>query len=116
MVMDRVMIAAEGSPRELIERYSPPEVLELRFDPAEHQQAAEKLAELAPQRAAEMGSSPPALGQRRSRVHPPGGWRGPRARACRTRRTENPPLPPAPASGSSPSPPRCAAPRLTTRS
>ncbi len=62
MVMDRGMIAAEGSPRELIERYSTPEVLELRFDPAEHQQAAEKLAELAPQRAAEMGSSPPGLG------------------------------------------------------
>jgi lipooligosaccharide transport system ATP-binding protein len=44
VVMDRGKIAAEGSPRELIERYSTPDVLELRFDPAEHQLAAEKLA------------------------------------------------------------------------
>jgi lipooligosaccharide transport system ATP-binding protein len=43
VVMDRGKIAAGGSPRELIERYSTPEVLELRFDPAEHQVAAEKL-------------------------------------------------------------------------
>src|SRR6516162_5832721 len=44
VVMDRGKIAAEGSPRELIERYSTPEVLELRFDPDRHQVAAEKLA------------------------------------------------------------------------
>jgi lipooligosaccharide transport system ATP-binding protein len=44
VVMDGGRIAAEGSPRELIERYSTPEVCELRFDPAEHEQAAEKLA------------------------------------------------------------------------
>jgi lipooligosaccharide transport system ATP-binding protein len=44
-VMDSGLIAAEGSPRELIEQYSTPEVLELRFDPGEHQQAAEKLAD-----------------------------------------------------------------------
>jgi lipooligosaccharide transport system ATP-binding protein len=50
MVMDRGMIAAEGSPRELIERYSTPEVLELRFDPAEHQQAADKLADVPAER------------------------------------------------------------------
>src|ERR1700734_2342824 len=43
VVMDRGKIAAEGSPRELIERYSPPEVLELRFNPAEHEQASEKI-------------------------------------------------------------------------
>jgi lipooligosaccharide transport system ATP-binding protein len=43
VVMDRGKIAAGGSPRELIERYSTPEVLELRFDPAEHDLAAEKL-------------------------------------------------------------------------
>ena len=61
MVMDRGEIAAEGSPRELIGRYSTPEVLELRFDPAEHQLAAEKLAELAPRQGAEGGSSPPGL-------------------------------------------------------
>jgi lipooligosaccharide transport system ATP-binding protein len=43
VVMDRGKIAAEGSPRELIARYSTPEVLELRFDPDRHQVAAEKL-------------------------------------------------------------------------
>ncbi len=48
VVMDKGRIAAEGSPRELIDRYSTREVLELRFDPAEHEVMAEKLAELAP--------------------------------------------------------------------
>ena len=65
VVMDRGKIAAEGSPRDLIGRYSTPEVLELRFGPAEHQQAADKLAELVPQpgadgRASPPGSAPPA--------------------------------------------------------
>ncbi|HEY2549023.1 MAG TPA: ATP-binding cassette domain-containing protein [Streptosporangiaceae bacterium] len=46
VVMDGGRFAAEGSPRELIERYSTPEVLELRFDIAEHEQAAEKLADV----------------------------------------------------------------------
>src|SRR5262245_56829319 len=50
VVMDRGKIAAEGSPRELIERYSTPEVLELPFDPAEHELAAEKLAAVPAQR------------------------------------------------------------------
>jgi lipooligosaccharide transport system ATP-binding protein len=50
VVMDRGKIAAEGSPRELIERYSTPEVLELRFDPAERQLAAEKLTGVPAQR------------------------------------------------------------------
>src|SRR5439155_1750251 len=50
VVMDAGKIAAEGSPRGLIEHYSTPEVLELRFDPADHQQAAEKLAEVPAQR------------------------------------------------------------------
>ena len=45
MVMDGGKIAAEGSPRELIGMYSTPEVLELRFEPEFHQQAAEKLAD-----------------------------------------------------------------------
>jgi lipooligosaccharide transport system ATP-binding protein len=44
VVMDHGKIAAEGSPRELIAAYSTPEVLELRFDPSTHEQAAEKLA------------------------------------------------------------------------
>jgi lipooligosaccharide transport system ATP-binding protein len=50
VVMDRGKIAAEGSPRELIERYSTPEVLELRFEPDRHQVAAEKLAGVAAER------------------------------------------------------------------
>jgi lipooligosaccharide transport system ATP-binding protein len=45
VVMDGGMIAAEGSPRELIETYSTREVLELRFSSAEHDQAAQKLAD-----------------------------------------------------------------------
>jgi lipooligosaccharide transport system ATP-binding protein len=44
VVMDHGRIAAEGSPRQLIGAYSTPEVLELRFDPSTHEQAAEKLA------------------------------------------------------------------------
>jgi lipooligosaccharide transport system ATP-binding protein len=44
VVMDGGRIAAEGSPRELIAAYSTPEVLELRFEISEHEQAADKLA------------------------------------------------------------------------
>jgi lipooligosaccharide transport system ATP-binding protein len=44
VVMDRGRIAAEGSPRELIERYSTAEVVELRFDLDSRERAAEKLA------------------------------------------------------------------------
>jgi lipooligosaccharide transport system ATP-binding protein len=43
VVMDGGKIAAEGSPRDLIEAYSTPEVLELRFHPSEHEVAAEKV-------------------------------------------------------------------------
>ena len=50
VVMDGGQIVAEGSPRALIERYSTPEVLELRFDPGDHEQAAEKLAALPAER------------------------------------------------------------------
>jgi lipooligosaccharide transport system ATP-binding protein len=50
VVMDNGKIAAGGSPRELIARYCTPEVLELRFDPGEHEQAAEKLADVPAQR------------------------------------------------------------------
>ena len=50
VVMDRGKIVAGGSPRGLIERYSTPEVLELRFDPTDHQAAAEKLAGVPAQR------------------------------------------------------------------
>ncbi len=45
VVMDAGKIAAEGSPRDLIEAYSTPEVLELRFHPSEHDQAAQKVAD-----------------------------------------------------------------------
>ena len=50
VVMNGGQIVAEGSPRALIERYSTPEVLELRFDPGDHEQAAEKLAALPAER------------------------------------------------------------------
>ena len=48
VVMDHGRIAAEGSPRELIERYSTREVVEIRFAPdgAEREAAAAKLAPL----------------------------------------------------------------------
>jgi lipooligosaccharide transport system ATP-binding protein len=50
VVMDHARIAAEGAPRELIARYATPEVLELRFDPGVHEQAAEKLKDLSAER------------------------------------------------------------------
>ena len=50
VVMDRGKIAAEGSPRQLIEQCSTPEVLELRFDPADHEQAAGKVGDAVAQR------------------------------------------------------------------
>jgi lipooligosaccharide transport system ATP-binding protein len=46
VVMDAGRIVAEGSPRALIGQFSTPEVLEVRFDPGDHEQAAEKLAVL----------------------------------------------------------------------
>jgi lipooligosaccharide transport system ATP-binding protein len=46
VVMDGGKIAAEGSPRELIATYSTPEVLELRFRLEQQEQAAEKLADI----------------------------------------------------------------------
>jgi lipooligosaccharide transport system ATP-binding protein len=50
VVMDGGKIAAEGSPRELIERYSSAEVLELRFQVSEHDLAAEKLRDVPAER------------------------------------------------------------------
>jgi lipooligosaccharide transport system ATP-binding protein len=47
VVMDHGRIAAEGSPRQLIDRYSTREVLELRFEGRENDAVAEKLAGLA---------------------------------------------------------------------
>jgi len=51
VVMDHAKIVAAGTPRELIERYSTPEVLELRFDPDVHDQAAEKIKDVSSERA-----------------------------------------------------------------
>src|SRR6201993_4052815 len=48
VVMDHAKIVAAGAPRELIDRYSTPEVLELRFDPGVHEQAAEKIMDIFP--------------------------------------------------------------------
>jgi lipooligosaccharide transport system ATP-binding protein len=46
VVMDKGRIAAEGSPRSLIEHYSSRDVVELRFQVGENQLAADKLAGL----------------------------------------------------------------------
>jgi lipooligosaccharide transport system ATP-binding protein len=51
VVMDHARFAASGTPRALIEEYSTPEVLELRFDPGVHEQAAEKLHDISAERA-----------------------------------------------------------------
>jgi lipooligosaccharide transport system ATP-binding protein len=48
VVMDKGRIAAAGSPRELIDRYSTREVLELRFAPGDHEAMADKVRDLAP--------------------------------------------------------------------
>jgi lipooligosaccharide transport system ATP-binding protein len=50
VVMDHAKIAAEGTPRELISRYATAEVLELRFDPGMHEQAADKLKDIRAER------------------------------------------------------------------
>ncbi len=44
VVMDHGRIVAEGSPRELIDRYSTREVLELRFDVEDHKEFADQVA------------------------------------------------------------------------
>ena len=46
VVMDRGRIVAEGSPRELIERHSTREVVELRFPPGETERMADKVEDL----------------------------------------------------------------------
>ena len=50
VVMDHGRIAAEGTPRELIARYSTPEVLELRFAPGQQEEWVAKIKDLAPER------------------------------------------------------------------
>ena len=50
VVMDHGVIAAEGTPRELIARYSTPEVLELRFAADQLPDAADRIKELGPER------------------------------------------------------------------
>jgi lipooligosaccharide transport system ATP-binding protein len=50
VVMDHGVIAAEGTPRELIVRYSTPEVLELRFTADQLPDAAARIKELGPER------------------------------------------------------------------
>jgi lipooligosaccharide transport system ATP-binding protein len=49
VVMDKGRIAAEGSPRQLIDRYSSREVLELRFVPGEQEAMMSKIADLGDQ-------------------------------------------------------------------
>ena len=50
VIMDGGRIVAEGSPRDLIDRYSTREVLELRFGVADHEQAADKVASISADR------------------------------------------------------------------
>jgi lipooligosaccharide transport system ATP-binding protein len=50
VVMDHAQIVAEGTPRELISRYSTAEVLELRFADGDQDGAAEKIKDLSPER------------------------------------------------------------------
>jgi lipooligosaccharide transport system ATP-binding protein len=50
VVMDHGRFAAEGTPRDLIDRYSTPEVLELRFAPELREVAVEKIKDLSPER------------------------------------------------------------------
>jgi lipooligosaccharide transport system ATP-binding protein len=50
VVMDHAAIVAEGTPRDLITRYSTPEVLELRFAPGQQDVAAGKIKDLSPER------------------------------------------------------------------
>jgi lipooligosaccharide transport system ATP-binding protein len=50
VVMDHGKIAAEGTPRDLIARYSTPEVLELRFAPGTQEDAVQKIKVLSPER------------------------------------------------------------------
>jgi lipooligosaccharide transport system ATP-binding protein len=47
VVMDKARIVAEGSPAQLIARWSSREVVEVRFQPGEHEAMAEKLGDLA---------------------------------------------------------------------
>jgi lipooligosaccharide transport system ATP-binding protein len=47
VVMDKGHFAAEGSPRQLIEQHATKEVVELRFQPGQHESIAPGLAELA---------------------------------------------------------------------
>ena len=73
VVMDHGKIAAEGAPRELIARYSTPEVLELRFAPWTTQEAAVGEAET-PDRMGRLGRTetrPPRMTAR-----PPADLRG----------------------------------------
>ena len=50
VVMDHAAIVAEGTPRELITRYSTPDVVELRFAPGTAGDAVEKIKDLSPER------------------------------------------------------------------
>jgi len=50
VVMDKGVFAAEGSPRQLIAEYCSPEVVELRFDPALHDAATEKIKDVQAER------------------------------------------------------------------
>lgn len=48
VVMDKAKIVAEGSPRSLIEKYAPREVVEVRFPPGVLDDVADRVDDLAP--------------------------------------------------------------------
>ena len=73
VVMDHAKIVAEGTPRALIERYSTPEVLELRFSPETREQAAEKLADVFDLRLGDVAPYVPAGPGPGPEVRGPGG-------------------------------------------
>jgi lipooligosaccharide transport system ATP-binding protein len=80
VVMDHGKIAAEGTPRELIARYSTAEVLELRFAPEDRDEAVLKIKELVEQRSSAsdrmvdsaIGRAPGGYGPSGSGVSPGG--------------------------------------------
>jgi lipooligosaccharide transport system ATP-binding protein len=71
VVMDHGTIAAEGAPRDLIARYSTPEVVELRFAPEDRDEALLRLKELQNE-GSSSGEMPARAGTGGTRGRPPG--------------------------------------------
>jgi lipooligosaccharide transport system ATP-binding protein len=63
VVMDHAKIAAEGTPRDLLARYTTPEVLELRFAPDVQDEAMRKIKEFDSERLRESSPRPAGAGE-----------------------------------------------------